>query len=108
MTISTLFRQKLRALFAQTKTTILRKAELLEKRNALHCRIIKWCEVQTVYMPGAEQIIARAKSTASTEQLDHAELKNLLLPSSISHTNSMLCSVGNFTMCNVLLTSFIH
>ena len=97
MTISTLFRRKLCALFAQTKTTILRKAELLEKRNALRCRIIKWREVQAVYMPGAEQIIARAKSTASTEQLDHAELENLLLPSSISHTNSMLCCIPGLT-----------
>jgi hypothetical protein len=95
MTISTLFRRKLCALFAQTGTTIFRKAELLEKRNALRCRIIKWREVQMVYMPGAEQIIARVKSTASTEQLDHAELENLLLPSSISHANSMLgCILG--------------
>ena len=95
MTISTLFRRKLCALFAQTKTTISRKAELLEKRNALRCRIIKWREVQMVYMPGAEQIIARAKSTASTEQLDHAELENLLLPLSISRANSMLgCILG--------------
>src|ERR1700683_1714702 len=72
-----IFRRRLCALFAQMRTTILRKAELLEKRNALCCRIIKWREVQTVYMPGAEQIIARAKSTTSTEQLDHAEHEKL-------------------------------
>jgi hypothetical protein len=93
MTISTLFRRKLRMMFAQTRTTVLRKAELLEKRNGLRCRIIKWREAQMVYMPGAEQIIARMKSTTSTEQLDHAKLENLLLPSSISPTNSMLCCV---------------
>ena len=88
-----IFRQKLCALFAQTRTTILRKAELLEKRNALRCRILKWCEVQMVYMPGAEQIITRAKSTTPTKQLDHAELENLFLPSSLSPANSMLCCI---------------
>src|SRR6202042_887220 len=54
-----------------------------KKRNVLCCRIIKWHEVQMVYMPGAEQIIARAKFTTSTEQLDHAKHKKLFLPSSI-------------------------
>jgi len=88
-----IFRQKLCALFAQMRMTILHKAELLEKCNVLRCRIIKWREVQTVYMPGAEQIIARAKSTTSTEQLDHAEHKKLYLPSSISPANSMLCCI---------------
>ncbi|KIM81092.1 hypothetical protein PILCRDRAFT_9123 [Piloderma croceum F 1598] len=85
--------RKLCVLFAQTRTTILCKAELLEKWNALRCCIIKWREVQMVYMPGAEQIIARAKSITSTEQLDHAELENLFLPSSISPANSMLCCI---------------
>ena len=46
-----------------------------------------------VYMPGAEQIIARAKSTTPTEQLDHAKLENLFLPSSLSPANSMLCCI---------------
>jgi len=82
-----------------------RKAELLEKCNALYCRIIKWREVQIVYMPGAEQIIARAKSTTSTEQLNHAKLKNLFFPLSISLTNCAssfvsLCQSSSSNMAN--------
>ena len=92
-----IFRRKLCTLFAQTRTTILCKAELLEKCNALRCCILKWHEVQMVYMPGSEQIIARAKSTTPTEQLDHAKLKNLFLPSSLSPANSMLCRIPGLT-----------
>ena len=68
------------------KTTLLRKTELLEKRNALRHRIDAWIAIQDLYMPEAHQL--RASVASSTPA--YAEEEILYLPSQLppSHQSS--------------------
>lgn len=49
-------RRKHCALIKDQTTTILRKTELLEKRNALRHHINAWFAIQDLYMPEAQQL----------------------------------------------------
>jgi hypothetical protein len=77
-------RRALHKLLAAKKTTILRKAELQERRNSLQHRINAWREIQQIYMPGVQAL--RESQTAASENsplpIDQPESTNLYLPSS--------------------------
>ena len=81
-----LLRRRLRAELKEKKTTITRKADLIEKWNSLHHRIKAWWDIQHVYMPGVQQYHT---SLASTAQNDndmtpyHPECESLHLLSSL-------------------------
>jgi hypothetical protein len=63
----------------QDDTTLHQAAELQEKRNALHCRIQKWREVQELYMPGVVGLLAMN----DTEDPIQPETTPLYLPSAM-------------------------
>ncbi|KAH7917878.1 hypothetical protein BV22DRAFT_1025551, partial [Leucogyrophana mollusca] len=59
--------------------TTLQDATLQEKRNTLRHRIMMWCEVQSVYMPGVERLREEDRSHGAV----NPELIPLFLPSSL-------------------------
>ncbi|KAF7983642.1 hypothetical protein HWV62_20588 [Athelia sp. TMB] len=71
--------RKLYALMKEKKSTLLRKADLLEKRNALQHRIDTWRGIQAFYMPEVQHL--RAEDNSSTQA--YAEEENLYLPSGL-------------------------
>ncbi|KAF7972080.1 hypothetical protein HWV62_19161 [Athelia sp. TMB] len=71
--------RKLKAQVKSKTTTLLRKTELLEKRNALRHRIDAWSAIQDVYMPQAHQLRAATASSV----IPYAEEEVLYLPSQL-------------------------
>lgn len=69
----------MQALFKEGGSTLLRKAELLEKRHTLRYRIDTWFTLQDLYMPQAGALRAGAPSSS----IANAEDEILYLPSQL-------------------------
>ncbi|KAF7974577.1 hypothetical protein HWV62_11954 [Athelia sp. TMB] len=77
--------RKLRVLVKAKTTTLLRKTELLEKRNALRHRLDAWYNLQDVYMPQVRQLC-----TTATLSTHNAEDEIISLPSRLpSHLRTL-------------------
>lgn len=70
---------------------LLRKTELLKKRNALQHRINTWFTIQDFYMPEAQQL---HKSSYASQAIPYAEDENLYLPLQLL---SEFCSAPRMT-----------
>ncbi|KZP16524.1 hypothetical protein FIBSPDRAFT_957932 [Athelia psychrophila] len=90
--------RKLKTLMQEKKTTLLRKTELLEKRNALRHQIDTWMVLQDLYMPEARHACA----SAAPSTMAYAEDETLYLPSQMPpslRTSSTMVALLNKERC---------
>src|SRR5215475_2506526 len=73
---------------AKKKLSTREASNLLDKRNALRCRIEKWQEVQSLYMPGAVQPLS------SPGYFEWPETIPLQLPSGLPATCRLMLPGG--------------